>query len=97
VFLILGVLGLFLPVLQGILFIIMGLLILAPESRRIRKLLVILRKKYPAVFKHADRLKRKYTRSGTGHKDSQQDTPGAVTESRFPGNQSGVSPEQSDK
>jgi hypothetical protein len=65
VFLILGVLGLFLPVLQGILFLIVGLLILAPESRRIRELLAFLRKKYPAVFEHAERLKRKYTRSGS--------------------------------
>ena len=63
-FLILGVLGLFLPILQGILFLIVGFLILAPESRRIRALLAKLRVRYPKAFAAAERLKRKYTGSG---------------------------------
>lgn len=61
-FLILGVAGLFLPILQGILFIIVGLLILAPESRRIQRLLDKLRERYPAVFEAAERTKEKFTR-----------------------------------
>ncbi len=62
-FLILGVLGLFLPILQGILFIIVGLLILAPESPTIQRLLDSLRKRYPGPFDAADRFKRKLTRN----------------------------------
>jgi uncharacterized protein len=61
--LILGVIGLFLPVLQGILFIIIGLLILAPESKKIQRLLVWLRQKYPAIFAKAELIKQKYTRN----------------------------------
>ena len=52
-FLILGVIGLFLPVLQGILFIIIGLLILAPESKLIRDFLNKLEKKFPKIFEKA--------------------------------------------
>ena len=62
-FLILGVLGLFLPILQGILFIFVGLLILAPESKRIQRLLDKLRKRYPKVFEAAERAKEKFTRT----------------------------------
>jgi uncharacterized protein len=58
-FLILGVIGLFLPILQGILFIIVGLLILAPESKKIQRLLDKLRQKYPGVFEAAERTQEK--------------------------------------
>ena len=74
-FLILGVAGLFLPILQGILFIIAGLLILAPESRRIRRLLDTLRKKYPAVFRSAERMKAKFTRTLRKEPSTPGDTP----------------------
>ena len=60
-FLVLGVLGLFLPVLQGILFLVVGLLILAPESRWIRALIAKLHARYPEAFTAAERLKRKFT------------------------------------
>ncbi|MDP2982476.1 MAG: PGPGW domain-containing protein [Candidatus Latescibacter sp.] len=60
--LILGVIGLFFPILQGILFIIIGLLVLAPESKRIRQLLARFRLKYPGVFEKAEQMKHKYTR-----------------------------------
>jgi uncharacterized membrane protein YbaN (DUF454 family) len=63
-FLVLGVIGLFLPVLQGILFLVVGLLILAPESRRIRALLKTLRLRYPDAFAAAERFKKKFTGSG---------------------------------
>lgn len=43
--LVLGVIGLFVPILQGILMIIAGLLILAPESKLIQKMIEKLRKK----------------------------------------------------
>ncbi len=58
-FLTLGVLGLFLPVLQGILFLIIGLLILAPESNRIQRIIAYIKNKYPAIFEHDERIKRK--------------------------------------
>ncbi|MFA6470857.1 MAG: PGPGW domain-containing protein [Candidatus Latescibacterota bacterium] len=61
-FLILGVIGLFLPVLQGILFIIIGLLILAPESKTIQRLLAWLHMKYPAVFNKAEQIKQRFFR-----------------------------------
>jgi uncharacterized membrane protein YbaN (DUF454 family) len=49
-FVILGFIGLFLPVLQGVFFIILGLFILAPESKFIRKGLEKFREKYPGIF-----------------------------------------------
>jgi uncharacterized membrane protein YbaN (DUF454 family) len=50
-FLILGFIGCFLPILQGFLFIAVGLLILAEESKFIKKLLHPLERKYPEQFK----------------------------------------------
>jgi hypothetical protein len=41
---------LFLPVLQGILFIILGLILLAPESKLIQKGLEKLKERYPDIF-----------------------------------------------
>jgi uncharacterized protein len=57
-FLILGIVGLFLPILQGILFIMIGLLILAPNNRLIKKLLVWVRRKYPKIFSRASHFLR---------------------------------------
>jgi uncharacterized membrane protein YbaN (DUF454 family) len=45
----LGILGLFLPVLQGVLFILVGLYILSRESRTAHELLVKLRVRYPKL------------------------------------------------
>jgi uncharacterized protein len=55
--LLLGVVGLFLPFLQGILFLIIALTILAPEVPAFRRLISALRKRYPAVFERAAGLK----------------------------------------
>lgn len=55
-FLILGVLGLFLPILQGVLFLAIGLAILAQEQLWAHRLLTRIRRKYPhmaRVFDHA--------------------------------------------
>lgn len=49
-FLFLGVIGCFLPILQGFLFIAVGLLILSEESVLIKKLLHPVEQKYPAQF-----------------------------------------------
>lgn len=48
-FVILGILGLFLPVLQGILFLLVGLLILAKEHRWARRLLARVRARSPHI------------------------------------------------
>ncbi len=48
-FLLIGVVGLVLPVLQGILFICVGLLILSKESPWAHRLLLRIKKKYPKI------------------------------------------------
>jgi len=49
-FIALGIVGLFLPILQGILFLLIGLLILSKESKMARDLLHRLQKRYPAQY-----------------------------------------------
>ncbi|MGZ3495145.1 MAG: PGPGW domain-containing protein [Thermodesulfobacteriota bacterium] len=46
-FVVLGIIGLFLPILQGILFILIGLAILSSRSETIKRLLKHLEKRYP--------------------------------------------------
>ena len=46
-FLGLGILGLFLPILQGVLFIMIGLAILSTRSEKIKRLLKHLEDRYP--------------------------------------------------
>ena len=52
VFLILGILGLFLPIFQGILFIMIGLAILSTRSKTIQRLLKHLEERYPHSHEH---------------------------------------------
>ncbi len=59
IFLTLGVLGLFLPILQGILFLAIGIILLAPDIPPFKRLLEWLRKRYPRVVRKADRLTNK--------------------------------------
>jgi uncharacterized membrane protein YbaN (DUF454 family) len=57
VFLVLGFLGLFLPFLQGILFLMVGLILLAKAQPRFRLLKMRLKKRYPkyaAAFEAAE-------------------------------------------
>ena len=56
-FLILGVIGLFLPVLQGILFIVIVLVILSTEHVWAHQLLKRARAKFPHVASHVDHAK----------------------------------------
>ncbi len=49
IFIVLGVIGLFLPVLQGVLFLLAGLYLLSRESIIARRLLNWLRQRYPAL------------------------------------------------
>jgi uncharacterized membrane protein YbaN (DUF454 family) len=46
-FVVLGIIGLFLPILQGVLFILIGLAILSSRSKTIQRLLKHLEKRYP--------------------------------------------------
>lgn len=58
-FILLGIVGLFLPILQGILFIAVGLLILSKESRWAKKMFVRLRRRYPKQYEELEEFKRK--------------------------------------
>ena len=53
-FVLLGIAGLFLPVLQGILFILVGLIILSSEYVWAHKLVQRLRQRFPGVARKAD-------------------------------------------
>ena len=54
-FILLGVVGLFLPVLQGILFLLIGLVILSTEYIWAHHLLRRLRERFPGLSKHLDK------------------------------------------
>ena len=58
-FIVLGIAGLFLPILQGILFLIVGLLILSREYAWAHKLLLRLQARFPELSKKALRLWRR--------------------------------------
>jgi uncharacterized membrane protein YbaN (DUF454 family) len=60
-FILLGIVGLFLPILQGILFIAIGLLILSRESPWAKKILVKLRRRYPEQYKKLDKFRQKFS------------------------------------
>jgi uncharacterized membrane protein YbaN (DUF454 family) len=53
-FIVLGILGLFLPFLQGILFILIGLTILSSRSETIRRFLRHLEERYPQHHKRVE-------------------------------------------
>jgi uncharacterized membrane protein YbaN (DUF454 family) len=59
-FIVLGIIGCFLPILQGILFIIVGVSILAPEIPLFHRVMVRLKDRYPEVFEKAHRLKQRF-------------------------------------
>ena len=50
-FILLGIVGLFLPFLQGILFLVIGLLVLSKESTIAKNLLHRIEKRYPAQYR----------------------------------------------
>ena len=53
-FLVLGVLGLFLPFLQGFLFLFIGVLLLSRESELVRRQVDRLRARYPKIGRSMD-------------------------------------------
>jgi uncharacterized membrane protein YbaN (DUF454 family) len=58
-FIVLGILGLFLPFLQGILFILIGLTILSSRSETIRRFLRHIEERYPQHHKQLEIWKEK--------------------------------------
>ena len=54
-FILVGIVGLFLPILQGVLFLLIGLIILSSEYVWAHKLLARLRARFPAIARHAER------------------------------------------
>jgi uncharacterized membrane protein YbaN (DUF454 family) len=52
----LGIVGLFLPILQGILFLILGALLLSSESRHVRRIIAFLRLRYPKQYERSRQL-----------------------------------------
>jgi uncharacterized membrane protein YbaN (DUF454 family) len=54
-FVLVGIVGLFLPFLQGILFILVGLIILSSQYAWARLLLTKMRKRFPRIGRLADR------------------------------------------
>jgi uncharacterized membrane protein YbaN (DUF454 family) len=61
-FILLGIVGLFLPILQGILFILIGLLILSTEYVWAHNLLEKLKQRFPKIAAQMDRAKEKAAR-----------------------------------
>lgn len=58
-FVVLGILGLFLPILQGILFLAVGVILLAQVSPRVRLLRQRLRRRYPQAAGVFDKAEKK--------------------------------------
>ena len=58
-FIVLGILGLFLPILQGVLFILIGLAILSSRSDIIKRFLKHLEERYPHHHERVETWKKK--------------------------------------
>lgn len=74
-FILLGIAGLFLPVLQGILFLLVGLIILSSEYVWAHKLLMRLKARFPKLAVHADSAHRRaerIMRRWFGHQKAQK-------------------------
>lgn len=61
-FIVLGVLGLFLPILQGILFLLIGFILLSRESEWARRQLEKLKTRYPRFAEKYDEAERRAMR-----------------------------------
>lgn len=61
-FILLGIVGLFLPILQGVLFLLIGLLILSTEYVWAHHLLQKLRARFPKIAVHMDQAKERAER-----------------------------------
>ena len=70
-FLLLGVIGGFLPVIQGWIFVLIGLVLLAEEIPWVRRHLERLKDRFPKQARQVDQLKNRFTtgRAPTNHAD----------------------------
>lgn len=59
IFIILGIFGLFLPFLQGVLFLIIGFYLLSHEYHWAKKIFGMLKNRYPRIFMRFKELKKK--------------------------------------
>ena len=59
-FIFLGIIGLFLPILQGVLFIMIGLAILSSRSETIKRFLQYLEERYPHHHERVEKWKAKF-------------------------------------
>lgn len=77
-FIFLGIIGLFLPILQGVLFLFIGAIILAPDVPFFNRIIMKLEKKYPDIFQQANSVLHRMSHwSGKQHpgdKDARSDT-----------------------
>jgi uncharacterized protein len=60
-FIVLGIVGLFVPILQGVLFLLVGLIILSSEYVWAHRLLTKLRQRFPKLGRAADQATEKAT------------------------------------
>ena len=61
-FILLGIVGLVLPVLQGVLFLLIGLALLSSESKTARRILEQLRARYPGLSERIDLAEQRASR-----------------------------------
>lgn len=59
-FVLLGIVGIFLPILQGILFLVIGLSLLSSESKTARKILSYLKNRYPREYEKMQAFSNQY-------------------------------------
>jgi len=58
-FIFFGIIGLFLPILQGIFFLFVGFYLLSHESKTAKKLSKKLKEQYPSLAKNMDRARKR--------------------------------------
>jgi uncharacterized protein len=80
--LVLGIAGLFLPILQGVLFIFLALALLATESRRVQVLLDTLKRRHPGPWAQVERVKRRIFKSVGAEDDGEEEASGEQRSSR---------------
>lgn len=71
----LGVIGLFLPVLQGIALILLGALVLSRESARVRAVMKRLRQRHPKLDERLTRIQRRLRRRRRRSEESESSQP----------------------
>ncbi len=69
----LGIIGLFVPILQGVLLILLGLLVLSRESQWAHRRLNTLRQRFPAADRRMRDWQQKFRRYRQGRKGSSED------------------------